>query len=104
MDALDSCGFKVTGAIKITKHRTNGRNWIRLVLTQLWNTFLKGVRQTQRLIKYLEETNFTLPKRSFHFMNSATLPHKLSQKKALLIKVIEKAVPTILKCLEWSYS
>ena len=44
---------------------------------------------------YLKETNFTLPKRSFHFMNSAALSHKLSQKKALLIKVIEKAVPTI---------
>lgn len=95
MDALDSCAFKVTGAIKITKHRTNGRNWIQPAFTQLWNTFLKGVRQIQRLIKYLKEANVTLPKRSFHFMNSTTLSHRLSQKKALLIKVIEKAVPTI---------
>lgn len=96
MDAPDSCDFKVTGTVKITKHRTNGRNWIWIVsFRPIGNTFFNAVRQIQRLIKYLKETNWTLPKCSFGFMNSATLSHNFPKKKTFLISIIEKAVPTI---------
>lgn len=50
--------------------------------------------------KYREELSIlegglSLPKRSFHFLDSETLSHKLSQRKAVVIKIIENVVRTI---------
>lgn len=52
--------------------------------------------------KYREELSILeaglgLLKRSFHFLDSETLSHKLSQRKAIVIKKIENVVCTILE-------
>lgn len=50
--------------------------------------------------KYREELNIleaglSLPKRSFHFLDFEILSHKLSQRRAVAIKIIENAVHRI---------
>lgn len=97
MNTIDSCDLKVTETIKLTKHKTNGRSWIQPVLIHLWNTSLHGDRQVQEELSILE-AGLSHPKKSFNFLGSETLSHKLSQRKAIMIKIIEHVVHTIPKC------